>query len=405
MAKKKIVTSNIQDNHTLVEYQRYFSHLLANGKLKRFSLNEKDQLDPNRQYWKITDEKGKTYYYELPKYIKPGSDKTAYSMNRVMHRRPARIALAIFAGAAVLSLTSAIITKNLKSNPIIPPDPVNPEGTFALMQNFEKWHNENPDGDASKAFSVPDLATLSVANALYDNTKYDPSTATYPRRKLLTIGEGKSATNAPLGIIVNVTIHNAFIYNGADALEESISYSKQFLGPQDGRRDFYTANDGHVNSNGGAVTDLDDGTIKWNSDFDRHYDSVEAYETAAGKIPDNPFLYIIDETTILSDSTVSKTSDGYVIALNLDPELSTSRYWYRMRYLSGHEADSFKSVKLTFITDNNLLLQKSEVNEEYFVELGLPTTGELATKFYYDNVPDIPAIDTPFDYSPYLPIR
>ncbi|MCQ2787127.1 MAG: hypothetical protein MJ199_01865, partial [Bacilli bacterium] len=138
MTKKKIVKSNIQNNHTLGEYQRNFSHLLAKGKLKRFPLNEKDQLNPNRQYWKITNEKGKTYYYELPKYIKPGSDKSAYSMNRVMHRRPARIALAIFAGAAVLSLTSAIITKNLKSNPVIPPEPVNPEGMFKVIYDFQQ---------------------------------------------------------------------------------------------------------------------------------------------------------------------------------------------------------------------------------------------------------------------------
>lgn len=399
MAKKKIVTSNIQDNHTLGEYQRYFSHLLAKGKLKRFSLNEKDKLNPNRQYWKITNEKGKTYYYELPKYIKPGSDKSAYSMNRVMHRRPARIALAIFAGAVLVSFTSMIIGKSLKASPIIPPEPINPEGTFKLMHDFEQWHNENPDGDASKAFSVPDLATISMANALYDNTKYDPSTATYPRRKLLTVGEGCSDTVA---FGVHVTVNNAFIFNGTDALEESISYSDHLLGPKDGRRDFYTANDGHVNSNGGVY----ENAISWNKDFDRKYDSVEAYETVAGKIPDNPFLYIINENTILSDSTVSKTSDGYIIALNLDPKLSTSRYWYRMRYLSGHEVDKYYSVKLTFITDNNLLLSTSEVNENYDVDLlKLYTEGSLTTKFYYDNIPDIPAIDTPFDYSPYLPIR
>lgn len=410
MAKKKIVASNIQSNHTLGEYQRYFSHLLAKGKLHRFELNEKSKLNPKRQYWKITNEKGKTYYYELPKYIKPDDTKSAYSLSRVMHRRPTRIALAIFAGTAIVSFTSMIVGKNLKHNPIIPPEPVNPEGTFKLMQKFEQWHKENPDGDASKAFSVSDLATLGMANALYDKDKYDPTTATYPRRKLLAVGEGNSDTK-PLGLVeVYVTINNAFIFNGTDALEESISYSEQDLGPRSGRRDFYTSSDEHVNSNSGIYKN----TIEWNDyyDKDHQYKSVKEYIAAAGKIPDNPFLYIIDENTVLNSSTANKIDNGYSIVLNLDPKLSTPRYWQRMLYLSGHKVDYFESVQLTFTTDNNLFLLTNEVKEKYYVLddvtyllPSFPTTGKLKTKFYYENIPDIPAIDTPFDYSPYLPIR
>ena len=48
MAKKK-VASNIQENHTLGEYQRYFSHLLGKGKLNRYSLDEKKKLDEDAQ--------------------------------------------------------------------------------------------------------------------------------------------------------------------------------------------------------------------------------------------------------------------------------------------------------------------------------------------------------------------
>lgn len=409
MAKKEIVTSNIQDNHTLGEYQRYFSHLLAKGKLKRFSLNEKDKLNPKRQYWKITDEKGKTYYYELPKYIKPGSDKSAYSMNRVMHRRPAHIALAIFAGAALVSFTSMIVGKNLqKGIPDIPPQPLpDPVGLFKKMKEFQDWQKDNPDGDATEKYSISELAEISMAITLYDADKYDETTATYPRRPLLTVGFGNTDTEVPLlPIKVHVDISNAFIFKDGNALEESISYSSSIMAPKVGRRDFYTHvtdDDGRVDSNDGeaasSTTMVDN---KWHDEFDRQYENKALYEEKAGKIPDSPFLYSINEETVLDDSIATKNNNGYDIDINLDTVKGVIRYVKRMTYLSGKTPTKFYSVKLHFTTDNNLCIISSSVNESYDVEGALYTIGNLATNFFYgDSVPNIPNHVTPFDYSPY----
>lgn len=409
MAKKKIVTSNIQDNHTLGEYQRYFSHLLAKGKLKRFSLDEKNKLNPNRQYWKITDEKGETYYYELPKYIKPGSDKSAYSMSRVMHRRPARIAIAIFAGAALISFTSMAIGKSLQGGiPDIPPQPLpDPVGLFKEIKEFQDWQKDNPDADATEKYSISELAEISMASALYDTDKYDETTATYPRRPLLTVGFGSTKTIVVPGIIeVNVNISNAFIFKNGDALEESISYSQSPMAPKVGRRDFYThatGDDGRVDSNSGdaasSTTMVDD---KWHDKFDRQYENKAAYEEKAGKIPDNPFLYSIDSETILSDSTATRNNNGYDIDINLDTVKGVIRYAKRMTYLSDKTPTKFYSVKLHFTTDSSLRIISSSVDESYDIEGALYTIGNLTTNFFYgDKVPDIPNHVTPFDYSPY----
>ncbi|MCQ2795589.1 MAG: hypothetical protein MJ214_05265 [Bacilli bacterium] len=406
---KKIVTSNIQDNHTLGEYQRYFSHLLKKGKLKRFSLKEKDQLNPTRQYWKITDEKGETYYYELPKYIKPSYTKSAYSMKRVMHRRPARVALAIFAGAAFLSFTSMVVGKSLNSSfPDIPPQPQpDPKGLFEKMKNFQDWQKENPDADATTKYMVSDLITIGMANTLYDDQQYEVSTATYPRRSLLTVGFGSSKTTVIPGVIeVSVNISNAFIFQNGDALEESISYSDNIMAPRVGRRDFYTHTsdeDGRVDSNtGDATSPTTISDNKWHSEFDRQYDNKAAYEEKAGKIPDNPFLYSIDEETVLSDSTATKIDGGYNIDINLDTVKGVARYVRRMTYLSGKTPTKFYNVKLHFTTDDNLHIISSGVNESYDVESALYTIGSFATNFYYgEKVPNIPDPVTPFDYSPY----
>lgn len=408
MANKENVTSNIQDNHTLGEYQRYFSHLLAKGKLKRFSLSEKDKLNPNRQYWKITDDKGKTYYYELPKYIKPGSDKSAYSMSRVMHRRPARIALAIFAGVAIASFTSMAIGKSLQSGtPDVPPQPLpDPKGLFKVMKEFRDWKEANPDADATSKYTVAELVTIGMANTLYDDTKYEETTATYPRRPLLTVGYGNTITYVVIEVRVDVS--NSFTYKDGNALEESISFSSSGLAPQVARRDFYiqtSDDDGKVESNTGtAVSSKTMKDDKWSDEIDRQYDTKDAYEADAGKTPDNPFLYSIDEDTILSDSTVTKIENGYSIDINLDPSLGTARYKLRMNYLSG-KTPKFKSVQLNFITDESLHFISSTVKESYAVPVEIlgyvDTVGNLTTAFYYDNVPDILDRTTPFDYSKY----
>ena len=397
MRKKKKVSSNIQTNHTLGEYQRYFSHLLAKGKLKRYSLSEKSKLNPKRQYWKITNEKGETYFYELPKYIKPGSDKSAYSVKRVMHRRPARVAIAIFAGAALISFTSAIVTRRLNSNINVDPQPYDPSVLIEALKEFVDWQSEHEGEDATKAFSVSELSTIAMASALYNRPS--PSNDEITRQPLLAIGSGKTLSAS----FIDVYVTNAFIYqpDQHEALEESISYSPIQLPivPHVGRRDFYLVNDEKVESNPGVATSKVDAT--WN-EKDSEY-SKEQYEEKVGKIPDNPFLYSIDNETVLSGSSASKVGDEYHIHIELDTLKGVARYKKRMTYLSGKTATYFYYVKLDFVTNLNLRPISFTANERYDVDYSIPTDGTLTTKFFYDDVPNVPSRRQSFDYSPYLP--
>lgn len=401
MVKKKEGLSNIQTNHTLGEYQRYFSHLLAKEKLKRYSLDEKKKLNPKRQYWKITNEKGETYYYELPKYIKPGSDKSAYSVKRVMHRRPARAAIAIFAGTALISFTSAIVTRRLNSNVHVDPQPYDPTVLTEALQNFVNWQDEHPGADATKAFDVSELSTIAMASALYHRPS--PSNDEITRQPLLAIGSG--ATLSAGMIDVNVT--NAFIYQpGATtsedvALEESISYSSIQLPivPHVGRRDFYFADTTKVESNPGVATSKVKAT--WN-EKDSEY-TREDYIDKVGKIPDNPFLYSIDSETVLSGSSANKVGNEYHIHIELDTLKGVARYKKRMTYLSGKTATYFYYVKLDFVTDLDLKPISFVANERYDVDYTFPTDGSLTTKFFYTDIPSMPERRQAFDYSPYLP--
>lgn len=404
MAKKK-VASNIQENHTLGEYQRYFSHLLGKGKLNRYSLNEKKKLDPNKQYWKITNEKGETYYYEVPKYIKPDSMKTAYSMNRVMHRRPARAALAIFVTTAALSFTSALVTKRIfvPYYPPVPPADLN-EIQKKLLK-YQNWAKEHPGEDVTKSseFTVSDLSNAAMASALYDPSSYTEATG-YIRRTMVAVGYGTTTTSTALGPVV-VDISNAFIHKNGDALEESISFSSSIFAPQVGRRDFYTSNDNQVKSN--QLLEATSSTVvTWSNKVDRTY-SKDDYIDTVGKIPDSPFLYTINDSTVLEKSKMNKTSGGYEIKIDLDKVIGVANYIKRMKYLSGKDTSNFTQVDITLITDSNLLLKSFSVEEKYEVDSGItiigkvPTTGALTTRYYYDNVPDIPEIDKSFDYSKY----
>lgn len=401
---KKKVSSNIQTNHTFGEYQRYFSHLLNKGKLHCYSLSEKNKLDPKRQYWKLTNKKGETYYYELPKYIKPSDTRTAYSLSRVAHRRPARIALAIFAGTAFLSITSAVVTRNIFSThfPDVPPEPVNLEDLQKQLKTFQDWQKEHKTGDATKEFSVAELSNIAIANALYNPETYVEveGAPTYSRRPLLTVGFGNTITNAAImKVYVNVT--NSFICDGINALEESISYSESAFGlvPKVGKRDFYYANENIVEAHAGEATSKID--AKWNEDVEKTF-TKDDYTTKVGKVPDNPFLYSIDEDTVLSGSSAKKTSTGYDINIDLDRVKGVARYVKRMTYLSGKTVDRFYSVKINIVTDNDLRPITHEVKESYDVTPGLYTIGDLKTTFYYEDVPSLPEdVTTPFDYRPY----
>lgn len=401
--KKEVISSNIQTNHTYAEYQRYFSHLLAKGKIHRYALDETYELDPRKQYWKITDDEGKTYYYELPKYIKPDYSKSAYSTKRVLHRRPARAVIAIFAGVAILSFTSMVITRNIFVTPPVPPQPIDLDAMQKKLKEFQDWLKVEPDGDATKKFTVNDLANIAMANALYDSNSYheEGGKGWYDRRPLLTVGYGGTVSMS----VIEVSVTNSFTYNGADALEESISFSDSILPivPKVGRRDFFVKESNTVHSNSGTASGKT--TIKWNAEDDKKEKSKDEYEEEVGKIPDNPFLYSIDEETVLEGSIASKSNDGYQITINLDVVKGVARYTKRMKYLSGKTIDRFKSVEITLITNNNLSLISQSVNERYDVHDdflgGIDTIGKLKTAFYYDNVPDIPDRVTPFDYSKY----
>lgn len=144
-------------------------------------------------------------------------------------------------------------------------------------------------------------------------------------------------------------------YNESISSSSFKKIAKRFYENND-QIDYY---DGNLNedSNGYFGTYLDYTTLSEND-----------YLTKWGKTINNPISYIISSKTVLDDSTIKKTADGYQIYLNLHPIYSTLLYAKQMSMMSGlNDAPEFDYVHITLNIDQNLNLTNSQTKEAYNV--------------------------------------
>lgn len=401
---KATKVSNIQTGHSLEEYERYFGRLYDKGKIYSFKESEKKFMDPNRQHWKIKNENGEIRYYELPKYVKADDTRTAYSFNRVIHRRPARGALLILASTAVLSIGFFFIGRQVSKGQNVYPDvPLTELGEY--VRKYNEWKETHPTEDITTdpTFTLSDLANIAMGNSVFKNPE--------ERRPTLTVGRGNTVTTALGFIEVHVDVTNSFIYKDGKALEESISFSENPLAPKVGNRD-YLENDEVKRYQHEASSPTE---VHWDGQLVSTR-SKDEYIALAGKKPDEPYLYVINNDSVLTDtvydyidgnihygkSKANKVDGGYEIYLDLHNKIAPANYVKRMKYLSGKDINPFYTIALTLKTDNDMRLISTHVDEKYYVEFGGSTEGHLNTYFYYDDdVVDIPSPTVEFDYSKY----
>lgn len=396
MAKLNVTDFNIHVGHSLEEYKYKFGGLYDKCRLTYFLPSELEYMDKTRTYWAIKDKDDQVRYYELPRHTSVFRPPVV-----PIYRKPLHIGLLIVISTTLLSFTSLIVGKAVYGRKNFDDIPeVNPDDPTELLKFYDNWRVEHPTDDATKTFSVVQLANIAMGKLTHQTKDY------------FTVGFGKSDTNILVSHVL-VDISNAFICHGDNASEESISFGNQIVAPKVSKRDFFVDNkvtsyDGHASTSTSTT---------WNDNPTQVFPSKKDYMQVAGKDPHNPFLYLITDRTVLTDkvydidpdtqqqhfgnSKAICNADGtYTISLDLHNELAVTRYVKRMTYLSNKTPDFFRKVHLEFYTDNNLNLIESKVNETYSMVF-MATSGSFKTRYYTKDVPDIPNQKENFDYEKY----
>lgn len=213
----------------------------------------------------------------------------------------------------------------------------------------------------------------------------------YEHSKSITIGNAVAA-------VVNQSIRASSFRNGNEYLEESISKSN-FVSLA---ARTYLHEDTNLEFLDGSATSSN--TASWP---DEHYNfTTEEYADAFGKTPSTPLIYIVGKKTIISSGcSATKTDNGYRVELTLNPVNSVVNYVKQMKSLSKlADYPSFESVHTVFYLNNDLLVNKLEVEEKYYAKtggVGADITANLTIYYEVDEGITVPSLNTPVNYGDY----
>lgn len=194
---------------------------------------------------------------------------------------------------------------------------------------------------------------------------------------------------------VDLDIRNISIRSNGTFFEEALSKSKPgIINIVVAQRDIQYGDEEDseiVSYLGDVKSDVESPT--WTNAKKEEYVASD-YEEKFGKKVSRPSVYIVSSKTVLEDGTsISKTEDGYEIAMNLDTIKGVARYRKRMMNLSGSDVKSFEYVRMTYYVDDDFNLLKSRVEEKYAAGMGNisdDVVGELTTYYFPDEKVALP---------------
>ena len=238
------------------------------------------------------------------------------------------------------------------------------------MNKYEKNHN----GDLSKTYKPYELVNISFEKI--KNHSY--------------------VTQQTFGVVnamgVKQTIRGVTVKHNDELFMENLSVSRLV---QAANR-FYQKDD--------LVTTYDGKNIQtesanWNESPTTSLTKKE-HEEKWGKDLSRPYIYIISSQTCLETSNIVKTSDGYLVSVDLDPIYGALRYVKQMCNISHIDPPSFQSINIKYTLDNELNMLKSEVTESYTVVMGVKAKSDatMTEYFEYDKEIAIPDIKSNFTY-------
>lgn len=239
--------------------------------------------------------------------------------------------------------------------------------------------------DPMSEFTIPELANIALQ-------KFESHEHSYS----YGYGNVKSA--------VNLEIRNATIKNGNEFMEESLSKSAAgaivnvIVSQRDYQHGIEEGSD--VDSYIGTIKDNNVENADWTNATKTTY-TTEEYEDTFGKKVSRTSIYIVSSKSVLEDSTIEKTADGYTINMNLDTVKGVARYRKRMMNISGSEVKSFEYVRLTYKVDSDFNLITTKTSERYAAGMGgvsATCTGELTTYFYTGSTMELPGVTETITY-------
>lgn len=120
--------------------------------------------------------------------------------------------------------------------------------------------------------------------------------------------------------------------------------------------------------------------------------TTDEYKTKFGSPIDDFISLVVGTKTVINQSKVTKTAEGnYEATLDLDTTYAVMNYSYEIKSTAGSSSlPYFKSIKLTFVIDNDWKLLSVKSSESYEVKIAVlgytGCTAELLEEYTYDNV-------------------
>ncbi|MCR5308550.1 MAG: hypothetical protein K6E21_00365 [Bacilli bacterium] len=289
--------------------------------------------------------------------------------------------LILIGAAAAMGITAGFVGKKLFGPPEL--DDSGLEGALQVDAKaiVERIDSYNGDKDKVEAFSTSEILNYSL-------------------EKFRLCENCCSFTFGVADTIVKQDIRGCSIKNGETYFEESISKSSMVSLAnrmlQEGKNSnvsLYSADKGSI-----EISDISPQAEYSNANLQEF--TSEDYKSTYGKTLDEMFIYIVTEDTIINPVT-EKKEDGYVIDVDLDPDLGTVKYKKQMLNVSDLDAKpKFEVVHLTFRLDKELRLKKLSVNEKYTARkvVDAKINGMLDIYYFSDMYVKIPEITEKIDY-------
>ena len=239
----------------------------------------------------------------------------------------------------------------------------------------------------------------------YKETSPDKYFQTFTPDELVNIaldkvGEHQYVHSVAIGevtAVMNVkqSIRSYLVKNNNNYFFENISHST-FVSVQ---KRFYQ-DETKVDQYNGDYIDAEH--AKWKDKVVESLD-LKAFEEKWGRNYSRTSIFIISNKTTLEGSKVTPDGDNYVVSLNLDPTTAVLRYVKQMVATSNlADPPKFNSMQVDFTIDKDLNLLKTYTTENYDVKsFGLTSKGtkaHLAETFYYDEVMELPDLQTDCSY-------
>lgn len=135
-------------------------------------------------------------------------------------------------------------------------------------------------------------------------------------------------------------------------------------------------------------------TAKWNENATYTY-NIEQFKETWGKSMTNPFIYILNKKTVVSESCTFN-EENFVITMSLHKVFSVGNYAKQMAMTSTlKELPVFDSVSLKITLSSDLKIIKNEITEEYQVNkfgAWISTKGSIVEEYEYVENADIPTL-------------